>query len=166
LTFDQLWIAGDDDAVHGAMELGDFDEDAVIVDNPNEEMSKPQKRKLGAEQASVPRTRMKHAPKQRTVPLTEEQIQRKRQKIQQLKKKKAGAPRGGQAANMLKVLTESAEEQAQYFWSEYCTAIGADLSIAEITDSLPATGIHALGKCSIHLQCAGPQIPIANAVCL
>ena len=63
LTFDQLWVAGDEDEVQGALEVGEFDEDAVILENPNDEMNAPPKRKLGASQAFVAPTRQKHTPK-------------------------------------------------------------------------------------------------------
>ena len=150
LTFDQLWVAGDEDDAQGGIEFGEFDDDAVILENPSEDMKKPPKRKLGAMQAAVAPTRSKHAPKIRDVPLTEEQLERKRQKFEKLKQKKkdsaaGGSGGGGQAANMLQVLAESEEKQAEYFWSEYCSCIGGDLSLAEIEDALPPTGIQSLG---------------------
>ena len=87
--FDQPWIAGDEEEVRGGLEVGEFDEDAIILDNPNEEMNKPrQKRKLGASQAAVAPTREKHTPKQRPVELTEEQLEHKRLKLEKLKEKK------------------------------------------------------------------------------
>lgn len=154
LTFDQQWVAGDDDdVVYGDMEIGEVDEDAVILENPSEEMTKPAKRKLGALQSGTPATRVKHTPKQRLVPLTEEQIQRRKEKLEKLKNKRARKSQSGassakatSASGMLQVLGESAAKQAEYFWSEYCTSLGGDLTIAEIEDPLPGHGIHPLGS--------------------
>ena len=156
LTFDQLWVAGDDDAnvVQGAIDIEEPDDDAVILENPSEDMRKPPKRKLGAMQASVAPTRAKHQPKNRPVPLTEEQLQRRRDKIAKLKAKRreyakamgTNKQKAAPSGTALKVLTESAANQAEYFWSEYCRIIGGDLSIPEIGDAMPACGIQSLGK--------------------
>ena len=169
--FDQPWIAGDEEEVRGGLEVGEFDDDAIILDNPNEEMNKPrQKRKLGASQAAVAPTREKHTPKQRPVELTEEQLEHKRLKLEKLKEKKkqkslqsdgAGGGGGGGASasgsaggrgrqaghTTLQVLAEPEDKQAEYFWSEYCACVGADLSMFEIQDTLPPTGVQSLGAC-------------------
>lgn len=147
LTFDQLWVAGDDNSVvYGGIDIGDIDEDAVILDNPKEEMNR--KRKMGAGQASVKPTRVKHAPKNRLVPLTNEQVEKKKAKIEKLKAKKKklpAKPQGTNAKTVLKVLTEPADRQADYFWSEYCASIGGELSISEIESPLSPSGVLALG---------------------
>ena len=147
LTFDQLWVAGDDETqVYGAAEIGDFDEDAVILENPNEEMNKPVKRKLGASQEKTEPIRSKHEPKNRPVPLTEEQVAKKRSKIEKMKAKKRQKEGGARKSSMLRVLTESPDRQADYFWSEYCACLGGDLTLAEIGQTLPASSVCSLGE--------------------